>query len=354
MEDPEAYKYKKRKQGEQSPSELRYDLISDDWVVVATGRARRPETFKEEQRDTGGVPPEECPFCQLEEQKEPVLLMKDREQLSLDEIPEDWTVASIPNLYPAVTPQRELTKRQKGDLYQSVDAVGYHEVVVTSPHRKQLAQFSEEKVREVVEAYHQRYLDLYQEDFVNYVFIFHNHGAEAGASIAHPHSQIITTPLIDVDLKGALEKAESYYEENNECLYCKANDWELEREKRVVFENEKFLVVCPFASRVAFQTIISPKKHLSNFEEITEEEKDQLAEAFKQALGRLYQGLGDPPYNFYLHTAPCDGGSYDYYHWHFTILPKTSIWAGFELGAGMEISTIEPETATQYLREQEI
>lgn len=351
MTDPEAHKYKKR---EKAPSELRYDLISGDWVVVATGRARRPETFKEEQRETGGVPPEECPFCHLEDQQQPVLLMKDGKQLPLDEIPEEWTVASIPNLYPAVTPQQELNRTQKGDLYEKMDAVGYHEVVVTRPHRRQLAQFSQEKVREVVEAYHQRYLDLYQEDFVNYVFIFHNHGAEAGASIAHPHSQIITTPLIDADLKGALKNAKSYYQENRECPYCKANEWELEQEKRVVFENEKFVVVCPFASRSDFQTIVSPKKHLSDFEKITEEEKDQLAEALRQALARLYQGLGDPPYNFYLHTAPCDGDSYDYYHWHFTILPKTSVWAGFELGAGMEISTIEPETAAQYLREQEV
>ncbi|MEF8847446.1 MAG: galactose-1-phosphate uridylyltransferase [Candidatus Paceibacterota bacterium] len=354
MSDPEAHKYKKDKNGDEAPSELRYDLISGDWVVVATGRARRPETFKEEQRDTGGVSPEECPFCQLETQKEPVLLMVDGEEVPLDEIPEDWTLASIPNLYPAVTPQQELNKTQKGDLYEKMDAVGYHEVLITRDHRKQLGQFSYEKMREVIEAYHNRFLDLCREDFVNYVFIFHNHGAEAGASIAHPHSQIITTPLIDADLKNALEKSKNYYEENNECVYCKANEWELEQEERVVYENDKFLVVCPFASRSAFQTIISPKEHLSNFEKSTEEERDQLADAMRQALTRIYKGLGDPPYNFYLHTAPCDGEDHDHYHWHFTILPKTSIWAGFELGAGMEISTIEPETAAEYLRNQEV
>lgn len=354
MKDPDAYKYKKEEEGKESPSELRYDLISGNWVVVATGRARRPETFKEEQRETGGISSEECPFCQLETQKEPVLLMKNGKQLSLDKIPDDWTLASIPNLYPAVTPQQELNKTQKGDLYEKMDAAGYHEVIITRDHRKQLGQFSYDKVREVIEAYHNRFLDLYQEDFVNYVFIFHNHGAEAGASIAHPHSQVITTPLVDNDLKGALKKAKSYYEENGECAYCKANEWELEQQQRIVYENDKFLVVCPFASVSAFQTIVSPKEHLSNFEEITEQEKDKLADAMQQALGKIYKGLEDPPYNFYLHTAPCDGDSYDYYHWHFTILPKTSIWAGFELGTGMEISTIEPETAAEYLRNQEI
>ena len=292
MPDPEAHKYKA---GEQAPSELRYDLVSGDWVVVATGRSRRPETFKEEGRDKSGVPPEECPFCSLEDQRGPVLLMADGKELPLDEgIPDNWEVASIPNLYPAVTPRQELEKVQKGDLYEKMDAVGYHEVLITRPHRKQLAELPYQKVRDVIEAYHNRFLDLYREDFVNYVFIFHNHGAEAGASIAHPHSQIITTPLIDIDLKSALKKAENYYEENNECVYCKANEWELEQEERIVFENDKFLVVCPFASKSAFQTIISPKEHLSNFEEITEEEKDQLAEAMKQALARIYEGLEDP------------------------------------------------------------
>ena len=122
--------------------------------------------------------------------------------------------------------------------------------------------------------------------------------------------------------------------------------------KRIIFENKKFIVVCPFASKTAFQVIISPKKHLAYFEQITEEEKWELAEAFKVALGKLYKGLNDPDYNFYLHTAPCDGGNYDYYHWHWTILPKTSTWAGFEIEARMEISTIEPEKAAAYLRKQ--
>jgi UDPglucose--hexose-1-phosphate uridylyltransferase len=98
--------------------------------------------------------------------------------------------------------------------------------------------------------------------------------------------------------------------------------------------------------------IISPKKHLSFFGEITEREKDNLADIFKKVLLKLHKALGDTPYNFYLHSAPSDGQDHSYYHWHWTILPKTSIWAGFELGVGIEISTIEPEKAAQYLRKQ--
>lgn len=130
------------------------------------------------------------------------------------------------------------------------------------------------------------------------------------------------------------------------------NKWELRVKKRIVFENKYFLALCPFASKSAFQIIVSPKAHLSYFEKITEEEKWGLAEAFQKSLSKLYKGLSDPSYNFYLHTAPCDGKEHPHYHWHWTILPKTSTWAGFEIGTRMEISTIEPEKAAEYLREQ--
>jgi len=128
------------------------------------------------------------------------------------------------------------------------------------------------------------------------------------------------------------------------------NKQDLKDKRRVVFENKEFLVVCPFVSKTAFEMIISPKKHLPYFEKIREEEKKYLAEAFKAALSKLYKALGDPAYNFYLHSAPSDGKKYDFYHWHFTILPKTQTWAGFELCTGIEISTIEPEKAADYLR----
>jgi len=191
-----------------------------------------------------------------------------------------------------------------------------------------------------------------KKDFVNYVSIFHNHGAAAGASIFHPHSQIITTPLIDVDLNRALLNSGRYYKKTGKCIYCQMNKWERKVRKRVVFENKEFSVVCPFASKSAFQMIISPKRHSAYFERVKEKEKDLLAEAFLVALSKLYKGLRDPAYNFYLHTAPCDGKDYSFYHWHWTIIPKTSIWAGFEIGTRMEISTIEPEKAAAYLRSQ--
>jgi len=325
------------------PSELRFDLISKDWVVIATGRARRPETFKKERRKIEEVPKEKCPFCQPEILEEAILIKKE---------PKNWTTIVIPNKFPAFLPYPKIEKYIEGGLYQTMTAVGFHEVVITRDHQKQLAQFKIEQVKEVIDVYQERYLELKKEKFVNYISIFYNHGLEAGASITHPHSQIITTLLIDVDLKKALFNSQEYYQTTKKCVYCQMNDWERKVKKRIVFENKDFLAICPFASKSAFQIIISPQKHLSYFEKITEKEKWTLAEAFQVSLNKLYKGLADPAYNFYLHTAPCDGKNYDFYHWHWTILPKTATWAGFEMGTMIEISTIEPEKAAAYLRSQ--
>lgn len=337
------------------PSELRFDLISRDWVVVATGRAKRPETFRKEKRLKDRTPKESCPFCQIQTQDFPTLIFSHGKRVSLkigEKIPKDWTVIVVPNKYPAFLPSSNLNSRIEGKFYQTINAVGFHEVVITRNHGKSLGQFSVSEVKEVLNAYQERYLKFHKEKFVNYISIFHNHGAEAGASIAHPHSQIITTPLVDVDLEKALLNSKKYNQLHKKCAYCQMNEWEQKNKKRVVFENDDFLAICPFASKVAFEVIISPKKHLPYFEKITEKEKWQLSETFQVVLQKLYKALNDPAYNFYLHTAPCDEKEYPFYHWHWTILPKTALWAGFEIGTRMEISTIEPERAAEYLRKQ--
>ena len=339
-----------KKSNPKFPSELRLDLISKDWVVIATGRAKRSEEFKKERHKKEAIPKKDCPFCQIKTQEKPWLIYSKGKKTLRDKIPADWTTIVIPNKYPAFLPHPDLDEKIEGNLYKTINAVGFCELVVTRNHEKSLALLSQNHVKEVISSYQERYLDLMKKKFVNHISIFHNHGAEAGASQPHPHSQIITTPLVDVDLQRALLNSERYFGKNKKCIYCEMNEWERKNGKRVVFENEDFLAVCPFASKAAFEIIISPKNHLPYFERINEKEKRQLAEALQAALKKLYKGLLDPAYNFYLHTAPCDGKDHSYYHWHWTILPKTATWAGFEIGTRMEISTITPEKAAEYLR----
>ena len=331
------------------PSELRLDLISRDWVIIATGRGKRPEMFKTEKRVKIKTPQKDCPFYNLDKQEKPILIYSNGKKVNKLQ---DWSTVVLLNKYPALLPSPKFEKKIEGGLYQTMNAVGFCELVVTKDHEKHFPHFKIAEVKEVFDVYQERYLELMKKPFVNYVSIFHNQGVEAGASQPHPHSQIITTPLIDVDLQKALDNSKIYFKKTGKCIYCQMAGWEKQVKKRIVFENKDFLVICPFASKAAFEMIISPKKHLPYFEKIKGSEKWSLAEAFQKALSALDKGLSDPAYNFYLHTAPCDGKDYKFYHWHWTILPKTATWAGFELGAGMEISTIEPEKAAEYLRKQ--
>jgi UDPglucose--hexose-1-phosphate uridylyltransferase len=334
-------------------SQLRYDEVSQDWVVISPGRGKRPEAFKRE-RIHSDMLPKDCVFCNLSDQSKPVLVMAKGQKISDGTLPADWSLAVIPNKFPAFCPPAgsRIHKIHVGPVYHLMDAVGFCEVLITREHDKSIALLGSAAIKELLDAYHSRYIALKGSRFVKYISIFHNHGVEAGASQPHPHSQIITTPLIDVDLRGALENSKKYYRRTKKCLGCEMISWETEAGVRIICENDDFVAVCPFASKVAFEVVVTPKNHSPYFEQITESEKENLADIFSKVLKKIYNGLNDPPYNFYLHTAPADGKDYCYYHWHFTIRPKTATMAGFEMGAHMEISTIVPEAAAEYLRAQ--
>ncbi len=322
-------------------SQLRFNLGSKDWVLIATGRGKRPDTFAKQERAKDLTPESECVFCNLETQEKPVLEYKDEKG--------QWFLAVIPNKYPAFTHADSLHERAEGP-YSLMDGVGFHEVVITRDHRQSLAEMPPEQARRVIDAYQERYLQLSKEKFVNYISIFHNHGREAGASVGHPHSQIIAVPLIDPDLMRSLNGSRVFFENQGECVHCKMIEWDMEDGRRVVFENKNYIALAPFASRVSFEVRIYPKIHQAYFERIGEPDKDSLVDVLQSVLKKMFAGLNDPPYNFFVHTAPCDGKDYSHYHWYIDILPKTVTWAGFELGAGIEISTIEPEKAAEYLR----
>jgi len=329
------------------PSELRFDLVSKDWVIIAKKR-RKVAKFLMLKRKKTRVSKKKCPFCNLKEK--PILAFFKGKKLKRNEIPKNWTTIVLKNKYPALLPAKKLKKEREGKFYGKLLGIGFCELVITRDHQKNFAEFEISQIKEVLDCYQLRYLELMKNPFVNYISIFQNFREEAGASQPHPHSQIITTPLIDADLQKALLNSKIYYQKTKKCIYCQMNKWEEKVKKRIVFENSEFLVLCPFASKTAFEMIISPKKHSSNFELIKEEEKWKLAEAFKQAMQRLSKVLKNPPFNFYLHTAPADGKKYPFYHWHFTILPKTSNLAGFELGTKIEICTFPPEEAAKILR----
>ncbi|MDO8470364.1 MAG: HIT domain-containing protein [bacterium] len=310
------------------PSELRFDIVSKNWVVIATGRARRPDAFQEE----GGVLPiskEECPF---------------------EDLPfENKSAIAVPNKYPAFFPFTSPTTKLVGP-YQVMDGVGFHEVLVTKDHVRDVGDFSVEETKELIDLYQERYFAFMKEEFINYIAIFKNKGQRAGATVAHPHSQVIATPVMNPDIQRSLAGSKEYYDTNKKCAHCVMLEWELRDKSRIVFEDDCFVALCPFASTVAFEIRLYPKAHLSNFEKATENEKMCFAQALAVSMKKIKKALNDPDYNYFLHTSPVDGESYAHYHWHLEILPKTSTLAGFELSTGILISTIEPEKAAEFLR----
>jgi len=344
---------KQTRHGFKNVSELRQDLVSGEWIVIATGRSKKPSVFAKKKREKFEQSISECPFenPQASGNGEPLLIYyedKKKRVKGIKKLIKEWSLQVIENKYPALGPG-DCSETYKEGPYTLMDGAGFHEVIITRDHYKQLALLPLKKVEEVIRAYKERYLALMEHKCVNYISIFHNHGREAGSTLPHPHSQLIAIPVLPSDIQRSLKGARRYYQEHKKCVHCKIIKWEKE-EKRTIFQNEYFVVYAPFVPRTAFELRIYPRKHQSNFEKIKEEEIRYLAEALQNALYKLYKGLKDPAYNFFIHTSPCDGKDYSYYHWHIEIWPKTATWAGFELGTGVEISTIEPEKVAKFLR----
>jgi len=324
-------------------TEFRYDALNNDWVIIAPKRADR---FKAK-----GDPTHigECPFCNIELQEKPVLVYSHRNKKDIKDL-KDWTTVVLPNKYPMLVPLEKKEESRNGP-YKKLKAGGFHEIIVFKDHNKDFPQLSLSEIEEIIDCYEDRINEFKKHDFVKAAIVFHNRGEKAGATQPHPHSQILGIPLIDKEFKITLDNSEKHYEDNSECLQCLINRTEKKDKKRIVFENEDFLCYVPFAPKFAFEVVIVPKKHSPKFEDIMEKEKRSLAEALKKIISKFYTGLNNPSYNFYLRTAPFDK-DYPHFHWYIVLVPRIHIWAGFELGAEMEASTIFPEDAAEFLRKQ--
>lgn len=326
-------------------SELRQDIVSGDWVVIATGRAKRPHEFLKAKRRRFVQPKKSCPFETLHKDAVSVYAL-DGERGK-----ENWWAEVVPNKYPAFGRGVCAAFRDSGP-YRRTDGVGFHEVVVTRDHERSIGRMSAKEVEVVLRAYQERYFVLKKGACVEYISVFHNHGALAGATLSHPHSQIIAIPVIPPDIERSLAGSARYFSRRRACVHCAMVRHEIKEKKRVIYENEAFVVFAPYASRAAFETRVFPKFHAPHFEEMSDREREACAGALRAALAKLYKGLKNPDYNFFIHTAPANNAKkFSHYHWHMEILPKTGIWAGFEIGTGIEISTIAPESAARFLRE---
>ena len=328
--------------------ELRKDPITGRWVIIATDRARRPNDFVRDPVTIRGG--RFCPFCEGNEDKTPPEILGWRRN-GAGSNQRGWSLRVVPNKFPALGIEGDLARQGEG-LFDKMNGVGAHEVIIETPnHELTLAQLPEKAVEDVLWAYRDRMLDLKKDKRFRYALVFKNHGEAAGASLEHTHSQIIALPVVPIYVREEVEGAKTYYNFKERCIFCDIIRQEAASGARVIDETDHFLVLSPYAPRFPFETWIMPKQHESAFENSQSNVFENLAKVLKRLLQKLDLVLENPPYNFVLHTSPFSESTGDYYHWHFEVMPKLTKVAGFEWGSGFYINPTPPEEAARFLRE---
>lgn len=329
--------------------ELRKDPIVGRWVIIAKGRAERPQDFESTSRPRTG---KFCPFCEHHEDKTPAEVLAYRPPGSQPNSA-GWRVRVVPNKYPALEIAGDLDKRGEG-IYDLMRGVGAHEVIIESPrHLLSTADLSQENLREVLCAYRDRLVDLRQDPRLAYGMIFKNVGEAAGASLEHVHSQLIATPMVPVAVEEEILGGLKHYQSRGCCVFCDMIQQELATKTRICVDTQGYVAFCPFASRFPFETWILPKAHSSHYENIQTAGLADLAAIMKQVMGKIETALDRPAYNYILHNGPFDTQELNHYHWHIEIIPRLTKTAGFEWGSGCYINPVLPEEAAAMLRQVE-
>ncbi len=332
-------------------SELRLNRATKEWIILATERAKRPHQFlvKSDREKLPRYDPH-CPFCPGNEKQTPpqIYALKGNAAGSKKQ---GWRIRVVTNKYAALRPEKR-TRGIQGEFFKSAPGLGQHEVIIETPrHDRTIATLPLKQVEDICTVYWRRYRALEKDRRFKLIIIFRNHGASAGTSLKHPHSQVIALPLVPTDVRHLLEEAMRYYDDHGCCVFCDMLRQELAAKSRIILSNPAFVAFHPFASRAPFETWIMPRKHNAGFGNVTRGEIKLLASALKKVLAGLHDKLGDPDYNLIIRTAPIKDAQEDYYHWYVQILPRLSIPAGFELGSGIYINTVLPEKTARFMRE---
>lgn len=319
-------------------SEIRKDPASPTWVVLAAERGKRPSEFP---KRTAIEPSGRCPLC---------------EELNLRGLGagegEEEPVYVLDNKYPAVKTTLELAQGVESDFYHYLSGFGGHEVVVETPaHKTSLASMSPSQIAAVLGVYRERFRHWRRDPRIAYILVFRNYRAAAGASVSHPHSQIISVPMIPHRVAEELHEARVFFDQNNCCVYCQTIEIEEEAAKRVVIAGKSIFAHTPYASRFPYEMRIMPRRHSGDFEGISDAEIEELALTLSDLTQRLKRLLDDPAFNLLVHVAPVRTLGLVYYHWHLELIPRLTMPAGFEWASGVYINPQSPEEAADQLRQ---
>jgi len=317
------------------------------WVIIATDRSKRPSDFIR-----NSVPTPEsaiCPFDYGNEHKTPPEILAYRNSGARDQ--PGWRVRVVPNKFPVLGIEGELNRQGEG-MYDKMNGIGAHEVIIETPqHAMTLGEMPEHQIEEVLWAFKDRVNDLKRDRRFRYIILFKNHGEAAGASLEHPHCQLIALPVIPKRVKEEVEGAKLFYEMKERCIFCDIIRQETTARTRLVTETERFAVLEPYAPRFPFETWILPKQHRSHFEDADASTLKDMAFVLRSTMRKLEKVLERPAYNFIVNSAPVQEPELDHYHWHLDIIPKLTKVAGFEWGTGFYINPTPPEESARFLRE---
>lgn len=332
--------------------ELRYNIATREWVIIATDRAKRPEDFAGK-----ATPPlkddsaANCPFCSGRESKTPAETFAIRPNGSQANTP-GWKVRAMPNAFPALKPEGSVTRQKIDGTFLRMDGFGIHEVIIETPeHEQVMATMAIAQVEDVFAAYLERFTTLAKDSRFESIVLFKNHGRNAGTSLHHPHSQVVAMPVTPKRIRDNIEIAMGHFDQYGTCIYCDMIKSEIAAKERLVLQTDEYIAFVPYASRLPFETWVLPKIHQANYDEVGPEGNRALARVIKTILEKFYRSLSNPDFNYAIYSSPCREHGLEYYHWSLKIFPRITGLAGFEIGSGMSINVVVPEAAAKYLRE---
>ncbi len=323
---------------ESTVSQLRLNLLTGRWVTVVPNRAKRSTDFAPRAQQVETDTTSECPFCPGSSRPDTPLF----EQMGANG---EWKMRVVANRYPAFEGDESLAVRNLGPVHVMAEASGTHEVFVFSPeHTVRLDMFSDDKIAELMSALKSRFAAHANTPNIRYTQAIVNHGREAGASLAHPHGQLLGLPFVPGEI---LEEERAFERFKGGCIVCTTVEAEADSE-RFVLDNEHAVAVCPFWSSSPFELLIMPKAHHQHLTDASDEALTAVGIAIRDSLAHLVKTLGDIAFNLVFHTAPSHHEGM--YHWHVHLWPKLTTAAGFERGTGVMINIVSPETAAAELR----
>lgn len=316
---------------------MRLNQLTGRWVTIVEARGARPNDFaaRQQQHDPAGP----CPFCPGNEEATPPAI-------ETTDSGGRWMMRVIPNLYPAFEGDDCFAVRHLGPVHVEAEASGIHEVFVYTPdHSSSLDQLDDDAARQLMQVLRRRLSEHAATQHVRYTQAIFNHGREAGASLAHPHGQLLGLPFVPGEI---LDEERAFSRFAGGCLLCTTVEAELSSGHRIVFANDDVAVICPYWSGSPFELLIVPRRHDSHLQSASSDSIEAVGLALRDATAYLNAALGDVAYNVGFHTAPHQhvGG----FHWHAHIWPILSTQAGFERGTGVMINIVAPESAAATLR----